>query len=179
MTFEDFLSANGFQNLTQKERKGVYKEYRKIYFSQYHKERRKGKKRVDLRYDEEGYKALEQKAKEHDLSIPQYVKRAVQSYEERTFILQDPKQLRQLEFLLIQTANSVAQLSFEAKRSRSVPLEKFKELQAEIRKSREYIKKALAFPPTAKRFLLQQQEANHLFLTRLKTVLDNLLEQQT
>ncbi len=179
MTFEDFLSENGLENLTREERKEAHKDYRKVYFAKYRKEQSQGKRRVDLRYDNKGYEALEKQAKRHEISVPQYVKRAVEGYEKQTFVVRDIERLQKLEFLLRQTANSVAQISFEAQRSNTVSMEEFQKLQTEIRNIRKYLKDALAFPPTAKSFLLQQQEVNSEFLVRVKRILDNLLTQET
>ncbi len=177
ITFQQYLDENGMKPQSKEERQELHKAFRIIYQQEYRKlKHRKKKKRVEIHFDPASFTALEEQAKEHSMSVPGFIRATIESYENQTFILRDQRAMQGIELALRQCASSLTQIAFEARRSKSVPLSELEKLQAEIKALRGKISKALALPPTAKEFLLMQQEQNPKFLVRLSGVLNNLLK---
>lgn len=177
--FEKYLTENNIKPQSKEERKELHTAFRTIYQREYRKRKeRKKKKRVEIHFDPASFITLEEKAREHSLSVPSFIRATIESYNDQAYILRDKEAMKAIEIVLRQCASSLTQIAFEARRSNSVRLSELGKLQAEIKALRDKVSKALALPATAKQFLLSQQEINPQFLTRLKSVLDNLLEEK-
>ena len=177
ITFQQYLDENGLHKLSKEERKRAHKEFRTIYQREYRKlNHRKKKRRVEIHFEATEYEALEVMAKEHDLSVPGFLRASYESYENQTYILRDKETMASIEAALRQCAGNLTKIAFEVRRSGAIPLLEIEKLQDEIKDLRRKISHALVHPPTAKEFLLQQQDVNPQFLSRLQGVLENLLK---
>lgn len=178
ISFQEWLDENGFMNLSRDKRRQAHKSYRTFYHAEYRKlKHRKIKRRVEIHFDKEDYRALEKKAKEHELSIPGFIRSTIQSYDKQIFIIRDKATMQAIELLLRQVLGQLTQISFEVKRSKSLTHNEVEKLQREVRTLKTGITKALALPSTARDFLLKQQTINPQFLKRLLPVLESLLKE--
>ncbi|WP_422005367.1 hypothetical protein [Roseivirga pacifica] len=177
ISFQEWLDENGFMNLSRDERRQAHRNYRTFYHAEYRKlKHRKIKRRVEIHFDTQDYKQLEKKAEKHQLTVPGFIRQTIRSYDEQTFIILEKEAIQAVELLLRQILGQLTQISFEAKRSHSVSLDELERLQKEVKTLKANVSKKLAFPPTAKEFLIKQQRENPEFLSRLMPLIQSLLK---
>jgi hypothetical protein len=106
----DYLDSIGvLENGTDAEIKAAKRAYRKKYFLEYKRSQRKKKPEYTINFNEDNgeHNRVILAAKNHDMTIPQFLRSAVRGYLERKYVVPNAHQVAQLEQLLSQVLNEI------------------------------------------------------------------------
>ncbi|MGG8496830.1 hypothetical protein ACQY1Q_10460 [Tenacibaculum sp. TC6] len=175
MTFEDYLSTHGLEPESKEERQSFYKEYRREYLKNYKIKQKETHVRIERVIPRGFHLKMKNKAKELGIPFGQFIDEGFEAILNQTFILRRKESLQEIELLLSQISNRINLLAFNDKRTQgSINVSDFKQLQKEVLNMKQGIRKAYAYPPTARDFLIAQIERNPFFLEELEEVIINL-----
>jgi hypothetical protein len=114
--------------------KAVKKEYRKRYLLEYKRAQRTKKREITIGLDAstgEWSKFL-RAAKRHHLSLPAFIKSAVDAYLDQKYLVPDPYQVAQLEQLLSFTLNEIQEIAGRRGNFYGLQNEYLKEIEVKI-----------------------------------------------
>jgi hypothetical protein len=115
--------------------------------------------RKEILFTPEDVALIQHAAKQHQESFGGFVKKAIQAYLKRLYIVPDEEQLQSLELSLKRIGTNVNQIAFVVNRSRSVESRQLAELQ----------KQMAALETALSEFLHKPDNLNELVREALKT----------
>ncbi|MEL7001361.1 MAG: plasmid mobilization relaxosome protein MobC [Bacteroidota bacterium] len=112
-SMKEYLFESGILETGSKEEIAEAKRaYRRAYQRFKKKEYRKKRKTIQLTFPKAYAEALEQEAENYGLGLSAFIKKCLHAYLEKIFLLPDPKEVQQLELLLLRIGNNVNQIAY-------------------------------------------------------------------
>lgn len=167
----EYLDSVGvLENGTDEQIKAAKKEYRKKYLSEFKRKQRAREKEFTIKFSKENgeYDTIEQAARQHDRTIPAFIKTASLAYTRKSYIVPNKLQIAQLEQILSNCLNEIQTLvrrkdiyQFQREQKMEAIENRIQKLETEIRQSlcqaipiEEFVQKAIQKEPELKERLL-------------------------
>lgn len=149
------------------------KTYRKNYQRNKKQQYRKRRKIVQLTFTKTYAKTLAQQAESFGMRLPDFIKKCVRAYLEKTFLLPNPKEVQQVELLLLKIGNNVNQIAHRVNAAHldSIPaLESVRQLLVRLDQK---ITEALRTPKDLEACLKENLRQNPSVLLQLERIIDS------
>ena len=148
-----YLNSTGvLEKGSNAEIKAAKREYRKQYFLKYKQSQRSKKPEFIISFSKENgdYGRILKAAKTHKMAFSGFVREAVLSYVNQTFLVPNSDQLLRLEQILSQCLNEIQSIVKPKERFSFERERKFEEIEKQIEKIRVNINQIFRNPPLCK-----------------------------
>ena len=147
--------------------KAFKKAYRADYKQTYNKEYREKTVRKTLIFNEEEFSYLSEQAKKHQLKLSPFLKAVIFAYLDSSFVFPEKQTLSNIEQLLREINNRVAQSIQYIHLSRDIKIEDIQNLKQQISQVEFFVSNSLKNPPRLEIWISQQMKNDELFIPKL------------
>ena len=152
------------------------KAYRRNYLRMKKQQYRKERKTVQLTFPRAYAANLEEQAQRHGMHLPAFIKQCLKAYLEKTFLLPNPKEVQQVELLLLRIGNNINQIAYRVNvhQLEGIPaLESVRELLQHLDHK---ITEALRTPKDLESFITDNIVENPQLLIQLEKIINTFLD---
>jgi len=150
LTFIEFVSKNQLDISSPEKRREVYKNFRKLYLSEYQKNYNKSRKRVEISLSTKDYDFFLKHASEHgyDSKMNRYIVASAKAYLKNEYLVKNPEQTRDFLFLCRNISSNINQIAYKLN-SHSVDPKRFDEsaIYSQISKLENLVLDYISNPP--------------------------------
>lgn len=181
-TLQEFLLKNGVgENSTSDTIEVLKKQYYRRYHKEYYQERKEKRKRVELRFTNQEYSVLKQKAVQEKKALATYLKEQLLHNDNiPVYLSTDEKAIHQLRYEINAIGNNINQVVYAMHGMKNYHQEAhYKDLLNQIVEMRNKVQMFLTKPPKLMETLKDQLLEGKLEIGELRALLDTLEQQKS